>query len=317
MNIEQEILNIEKLAENYRTKRIQRYIDGLLRDAFFKWQKAMQEFLLKYFGEEDKNYILIKQITINKSSYILSEFFDKFQPICTEMFFKMKNKNTAPLNQANNIINNKKVFIVHGHDEDMKTKVRDYVSSLGLEPIILSEQPGGAATIIEKFEENANSAAFAVILLSPCDQGKKTGTKKLSFRARQNVVFEFGYFVAHLKRERVVALLKDNVDRPTDISGILYTPFDENWQEKLKKEFSRVGLLIQPALEIEKNEPLNDSVKLVLDIISKSSNLSKEQIASQIGKSPSTVTRALTKLVKFGKIRRVGIGTNGHWEIIQ
>ena len=65
------------------------------------------------------------------------------------------------------------------------------------------------------------------------------------------------------------------------------------------------------------NEPLNDSVKLVLEVISKSSNLPKKQIASKIGKSRATVTRALATLVKLGKIQRVGSDKNGHWEILQ
>ena len=60
-----------------------------------------------------------------------------------------------------------------------------------------------------------------------------------------------------------------------------------------------------------------DTVKLVLETISKSPKLSKEQIAVQIGKSRATVTRALATLVRLDKIRRVGSDKNGHWEIIQ
>lgn len=90
-----------------------------------------------------------------------------------------------------------------------------------------------------------------------------------------------------------------------------------------KTKYFKVNVLrvtIPFAFEIEneeKNEPVNDTVKLVLETISKSPKLSKEQIAVQIGKSRATVTRALATLVRLDKIRRVGSDKNGHWEIIQ
>lgn len=94
--------------------------------------------------------------------------------------------------------------------------------------------------------------------------------------------------------------------------------FTQNKTKYFKVNFLRVTIPF--AFEIEndeKNEPVNEPVKLVLEIISKSPNLSKKHIALQIGKSRATVTRALATLVKLGKIQRVGSDKNGHWEIIQ
>jgi len=48
---------------------------------------------------------------------------------------------------------NKKVFIVHGHDAEMKQAVARSLEKLELEPIILHEQPNKGRTIIEKFED--------------------------------------------------------------------------------------------------------------------------------------------------------------------
>ncbi len=60
------------------------------------------------------------------------------------------------------------IFIVHGHDNAMKLDVARMLSKLGLEPIILHEQPDSGQTIIEKFERHSD-VDFAIILLSPDD----------------------------------------------------------------------------------------------------------------------------------------------------
>ena len=106
----------------------------------------------------------------------------------------------------------KKVFIVHGHNEEMKQTVARVVTKLGLNPIILHEQANEGRTIIDKFETNAENIQFAIILLSGDDlatsirnlEGAKDEEikSKLEKRARQNVVFEMGYFAGKLGRNR-------------------------------------------------------------------------------------------------------------------
>ena len=64
------------------------------------------------------------------------------------------------------------------------------------------------------------------------------------------------------------------------------------------------------------NEPINEPIKLILNVIGKNPYLSKEMIATEIGKSRATVTRILLKLQNNGRIRRIGANKNGHWEII-
>ena len=85
----------------------------------------------------------------------------------------------------------KKVFVVHGHDSDAKETVARFIEGLGLQPIILHEQPSSGRTLIEKFEVYAD-VGFAVVLLTPDDVGAAVSEKrrKLKLRARQNVVFE-------------------------------------------------------------------------------------------------------------------------------
>lgn len=66
----------------------------------------------------------------------------------------------------------------------------------------------------------------------------------------------------------------------------------------------------------EQNEPVNEPVKLLLEVIQSQSKASKTVIATKIGKSRATVTRILAKLTEQGLVRRVGPDKNGHWEIL-
>ena len=91
------------------------------------------------------------------------------------------------------------IFIVHGHDGATKTTVARFLQKLvGREPIILHEQADRGRTIIEKFEHHAASTACAVVLLTADDEGGIRGADDRLPRARQNVVFELGFFLASL-----------------------------------------------------------------------------------------------------------------------
>lgn len=137
-----------------------------------------------------------------------------------------------------------RVFVVHGHDEGMRESVARVLTTLGLEPVILHEQPNCGRTIIEKFYDYSD-VGFTVVLLSPDDTGytNTDGSDAAQARARQNVVLELGFFIGRLRRENVVALHKGNVEIPSDFSGVLYTPYDSGgaWQYKLAKELRASG----------------------------------------------------------------------------
>ena len=148
----------------------------------------------------------------------------------------------APSAQTNN------VFVVHGHDEEMKQAVARTLSRLGLQPIILHEQPNQGKTLIEKFERSAD-VQFAVILLSPDDMGyvKTASSESAQARPRQNVILELGYFVGKLTRERVFALKREgDLELPNDIAGLVYTPYDAagHWRFELVRELKAAGYTV-------------------------------------------------------------------------
>lgn len=145
-----------------------------------------------------------------------------------------------------------KIFIIHGHDDGAKETVARFVSKLGLEPIILHERPNEGRTIIEKFEENAD-VSYAIALLTPDDFGAaQINKEKLRARARQNVIFEFGYFVGKLGRRNACGVVKGDLEIPSDYSGVLYIPLDVEgaWRMKLVKELKAIGLDVDANLAL-------------------------------------------------------------------
>ena len=137
------------------------------------------------------------------------------------------------------------IFVVHGHDEAAKHAVARFVAKFDIEPIILDEQVNKGQTIIDKFEEHADKAGFAIVLLTPDDVGaSKDETDDPKPRARQNVILELGYFLCGLGRERVCVLYKEGIELPSDIHGILYVLMDnsDGWQLKLGQEMQAAGL---------------------------------------------------------------------------
>lgn len=132
-----------------------------------------------------------------------------------------------------------KVFVVHGHNEAVNQEVARTLEKMGLEAIILREQPNSGQTIIEKFESYAKDVRFAIILLTADD--KIDGEER--YRARQNVIFEMGYFMGALGRKNVMCMVQDQVEKPGDIDGVVYTLIDNSgvWKFSMVKELVACG----------------------------------------------------------------------------
>lgn len=154
-------------------------------------------------------------------------------------------KNGAAVKLRPQVLN--KVFIVHGHDDHMKISVARFVAQLQLEPVILHEQPNGGRTIIEKFIDHSE-VGYAIVLLAGDDKGGLASEQADGYRlrARQNVIFELGFFIGKLGRSRVVALHREGVEIPSDYSGVLFVPFDKAgvWQLHVAKEMRAAGMKV-------------------------------------------------------------------------
>lgn len=145
---------------------------------------------------------------------------------------------------------NGKVFIVHGHDEELLLAVEKSLIALDLTPIILREQPNAGMTLIQKFEKNTEKACFVIFLLTADETSKIHRTGEEELHARQNVIFEMGYFFNAFRREDgthkgVFAILQDGVSKPGDVEGLVYQPYikgNDSWKLALARELSAAGV---------------------------------------------------------------------------
>jgi len=158
-----------------------------------------------------------------------------------------------------------KVFIVHGRDHEPMKELKTIVYEFGLYPIVLHEKASGGLTLAEKLERYSKDVGYAFVILTPDDVGalrskfvdvypkvlSKRSIKSirdLKSRARQNVIFEMGYFWGLLKRQKVCCLLKGDVEKPSDIEGILYIPFKDSVEEvrlEIFRELTEAGYEIK------------------------------------------------------------------------
>lgn len=140
-----------------------------------------------------------------------------------------------------------RVFIVHGQNEIARTMVLSALTEVGLEGIVLHEQPNMGRHLLTKFIDEAELVTFAIVLMTDDDIGGLKGAD-LAPRARQNVILELGYFLSHLGQQRVCALITPGLETPSDFDGIVYIRMDDAgyWKAELLRELRAAGM---PLLE--------------------------------------------------------------------
>lgn len=226
-------------------------IDGLLQlryddPAVRKWDNMTEQILIKTFGKPHDNLSDFTSarhggaILMAGDDYAFQEQYKGNLQECKKLlegFIEQLDIFSGPT-PAEEVIEkeigkllSKKIFIVHGHDEQARSELALILTRLGLEPIILHEKPSEGMTLIEKLEKHSD-VGFAFILLTPDDVGESIENKdNLKPRARQNVVFEFGLFVGKIGRNRVCCLYKGNTELPSDLHGLVYLPFEKSVNE--------------------------------------------------------------------------------------
>jgi len=227
------------------------------KDDFYSWDDFNSELLKQSFNKPDNEYREQYDNVNRKFIYVSKSPAEELQEFIEDVKNKVNNlkqlvakislikseikETTISISESNT----NKVFIVHGHNNEVKVNVARTIEKLGLEAIILHEQPNTGKTIIEKFEQHSD-VSFAVVLLTDDDLGRSKKGEDLKTRARQNVILELGYFIGKLSRNRVCPLYMPDVELPSDLHGLLYIEIDqaENWKFKLAKELREAGFNI-------------------------------------------------------------------------
>ena len=205
---------------------------------FESWHSRAERFLVNHFGPttyevtDFSNTLFSPTMYVPGADYIristcsngLKKTKDVFKDYLIEIKEEMSEKDEKLSEDVHtdSSYQNNKVFVVHG-----------------LEAIILSEQANKGKTIIEKFEENSDVGA-AICLFTGDDIGKEKSEAVEKQRARQNVVYEAGYFMGKLGRERVIMLVDNGIELPSDLQGVVYTD-SESWKTEVLQELQSIG----------------------------------------------------------------------------
>lgn len=208
------------------------------------WYSKTERWLVKYYGDPSQEINSFRKINfqsmlidvrqdilacksgLKQAHAILLTYFEDFE-------------DDTEITNVNNSVDFSRVFIVHGHDGELKESIARMIEKQGIVPIILSEQANQGRTVIEKFEDYTDVGG-AICLFTADDLGRAKESENDTCRARQNVVFEAGYFMGKLGRDHVIMLADKGVEIPSDLAGVVYTDTN-NWQVDMLKELKAIG----------------------------------------------------------------------------
>lgn len=217
-------------------------------DAGFQaWKTKAERFLIRKYGKDSYEHLEFYNTSFSLHLFTTGTPDSAFVKACqdglktSQAVFQtyLDEMSDEPTNSSNQQSDMSKIFIVHGHDGELKQSVARIIEKQGIEAIILSEKANQGRTIIEKFEDYSDVGG-AICLFTADDVGNEKDEATSNPRARQNVVFESGYFMGKLGREHVVILADNGVEMPSDLSGVVYTN-TASWQFELLKELNAMG----------------------------------------------------------------------------
>lgn len=255
------------MSDYEKFKAIYNQIDWLISNSvrcsdprFKEWEFRADRFLAKHYGQESEERIGFSKVDfgeyhgqndilsgiryksgLQEAKAIFKVYLDELEQEDFDRAAERIKAVGGEVVKINNWVEKKydKVFIVHGHDNALKQEVARIVEKQGLEAIILSEQANQGKTIIEKIEENADVGA-AICLFTGDDYGRAKDATSENLRARQNVVFEAGYFMGKLGRGNVILIASPDIEIPSDLQGVVYTNKDM-WQTDVLRELKAIG----------------------------------------------------------------------------
>lgn len=203
------------------------------------------------------NWRFIRLYDISKASDLLFNINDYLKEVYNIAIF--------PLDKIREVDQTKNdIFIVHGHDEKAVNEIKDILIKFGLRPRFLRDFGSGSESLLSKLEK-AKKCSYAIVILTPDDVGCKANIinklenyfKQIVFkgirtlrveaimdeifntlkaRARQNVIFELGFFKSAFGDKKVSILLKKDKEKdwdyPSDIRGGYYMDMNTLYMKK-------------------------------------------------------------------------------------
>ena len=135
-----------------------------------------------------------------------------------------------------------KAFIAHGGQTAARDKIQDFVTALGITPIIVEEQPSEGRSVDKNVEHYLRQCDCAIILATKGDVEGRTG----DFVPRGNILVEIGRCQEEFP-DTTIYLLEEGANFPTNIREKAWERFSEKCMDKalikVAKELRAVGLI--------------------------------------------------------------------------
>lgn len=120
-----------------------------------------------------------------------------------------------------------KAFVAHGGDSPALRKLKDFLLSLDVQPLVVEEQASEGRSVGEKVDWYAKQADCAIILATKGDIDGRTG----GFIPRGNVLMEIGK-LQELFEDKIIYLLQSGTKFPTNIGEKVWTQFSPQSMDK-------------------------------------------------------------------------------------
>jgi predicted nucleotide-binding protein len=141
----------------------------------------------------------------------------------------------------------RRILVVPGSDQLVNDEVLAFLSSVSAEIVKKDDDRRRGESLLDHLNR-CGAMDFAVVILAAdfffYPRTQKPDSARLM--AAQEIVFQMGYLVAKLGRERVVILYQesDHFRRPTDYFDIYYVPVTSNavWKTDLAKRLKACGI---------------------------------------------------------------------------
>ena len=150
----------------------------------------------------------------------------------------------------------RRVFVIHGRDEEARKAVFDFLRALGLNPLeweqLIRAMRSAAPSLSEVVVNAPRQAQAVVALLTPDDvvqlhpalrgDGEAAADRLTSCQARPNVFLELGMALA-IQPTRTIILEAGVMRRTADLDGLNYVRIDHTarWRNKVAERLQNAG----------------------------------------------------------------------------
>jgi hypothetical protein len=134
----------------------------------------------------------------------------------------------------------RKVFISHGHAEDVLRRVEDFVRALGLEPVVVKRGASLGDSVDDLVERRIEECQAQIVLATADDQVDE------AWQPRPNVIHEIG-LGQRIFKDRIIYLKEDRCEFPSNVAPKVWEPFARDNLEpafqKIARELRAMSLL--------------------------------------------------------------------------